>query len=223
MGKRMTMVMLAALLSMIALSVPALAEEGEALLRAEAEAWLETAYQDAELMDARWIESQPGSAAVTFVQEEHLGLAILERQENGRLTVMAHNDRLFPVREDMACVFDGWPGDDLAVWYETPDVSRYLRMSRKGDGTWYVSYFCCGDQGDESLVYSAREDGRFVVVYDTHYPQVWWPVEEDISINGFDVSAVRAMCRRAVSYMYDEAVREQYPEAYRVDWDGPDE
>ena len=138
-------------------------------------------------------------------------------------------------------MMDKWDDGRPYFWYYVAhEINLYLSASVAGDGTWIVhggnvdfyeenidfNFYAssCEDSGayrEASIPYG--ED--YMLVYETAFPQIEWPIGDNLKLEGFDLSIIQKECLAALEYLKEfdktHSLGEQ-DDTYRIKWDiGP--
>ena len=117
------------------------------------------------------------------------------------------------------------------------EINLYLSASDAGDGTWIVhggnvdfyeenidfNFYAssCEDSGayrEASIPYGEG----YILVYETAFPQIEWPIGDNLKLEGFDLSIIQKECLTALEYLKEfdktHSLGEQ-DDNYRIRWD----
>ena len=128
-------------------------------------------------------------------------------------------------------MMDKWDDGRPYFWYCVGNyINYYLLASDAGDGTWSVhsgyidahsGYIdACKEDIDFNFYMSNSED--YMIVYETDFPQIEWPIGDNLKLEGFDITIIRRECGDALEYLEvfkkTHSLDEQ-DDTYKIIWD----
>ena len=96
------------------------------------------------------------------------------------------------------------------------EINLYLSASDVGDGIWIVhggNVDFYEENIDFNFYASSREDSGayreasipygedYMLVYETAFPQIEWPIGDNLKLEGFDITIIRRECGDALEYL----------------------
>lgn len=194
--------------------------------------------------DGTWVAGSEEQAFLLLGNEKVMWLAVAAQMEDGTYQLIAQSKPVLSYEtyclgsvEMMDTWDDGTPYFRYTLVHEK---SLYLLASDAGDGTWII----CGgnvdfyEKNEENIDFnfyaSSREDSGayreaslpysedYILVYETLFPQIEWPIGDNLKLEGFDLSIIQKECLAALEYLdeFDKthSLGEQ-DDTYRIIWD----
>lgn len=134
--------------------------------------------------------SDVNASICLFKDPEYYGTVIYRLEEDGAITTAARSDALFPLREGMRCVLlRRFEDEDPELRYtDVHEFYHLLSLKRTDDGEWIVDSMLY-NRASHAIEFFLSEDEHFMRVADMACPYIWWPVEVDLSLSTYDLSA----------------------------------
>ncbi|NLO60631.1 MAG: hypothetical protein GX104_06060 [Spirochaetales bacterium] len=179
-------------------------------------------HPDVEVLDMKDMISMPEAAIIVFRKDDMYGVMICERVADGEWSIAAYNERLFHVTNTGTILLDEQKNHDPFIWYEDMEQkeSYYLTIGRI-KRTWTIVHMFF-DRSSHPTQYRLSEDRQHLVVTDLIDPQIYWPIDIDLSLSNFSVEKACQACERAIAYMYDENMRRNNSYEHVVIWEQDD-
>lgn len=156
-------------------------------------------------------------------------LAIAVRDEDGVCRLEALSGPFLPLdnwNPDALWLQDKWQDGRPCFWWgagkpETMD-EIYLQLGQNATGTWTVtSGFVKSNITGDAWSFSQDEPGFLQVNGETISPAIVWPTTVSLTLEGFDLPSLAAVCRDALVYLEDFKQRhtvDEQDEIYRINW-----
>ncbi|MCL1855002.1 MAG: hypothetical protein FWF86_04645 [Clostridia bacterium] len=157
-------------------------------------------YSDWTLLHRTFIDKDHSAALLVCEKGDKTAVIIAEKAEEDYV-VVARNDILFGERsverENFAV------GDHPYVWYigENMADTFYLTMGKNEAGVWQITSGFFGDEYvDDYSAFFLTNNGTALGISDVimWQPQVYVPLEWDMTLQGFDPRIIRAACKEAI-------------------------
>ncbi len=118
-----------------------------------------------------------------------------------------------------------WRDDAPIFWWGTSNVVRtrelYIRLAET-DGGWHVtSGYVYDPFTPVKYTFSQQEPGLLWVSGDLPYPEIEWPTDISMALDGFDPDALEQVCLKALAYLEDFSMNhtvDEQDEKYRINW-----
>ena len=200
--------------------------------------------EDTAIYAGTWVADSEEQAFLLLGNEKVLWLAVATQMEDGAYQLIAQSKPVLSYEtycSGSVEMTDRWDNGSPYFRYSLAhEINLYLSASVAGDGTWIVhggnvdfyeenidfnSYASsCEDSGayrEASIPYG--ED--YMLVYETAFPQIEWPIGDNLKLEGFDLSIIQIECLAALEYLKEfdktHSLGEQ-DDTYRIKWDiGP--
>lgn len=188
-----------------------------------------------EMMHGAWIEDTHVSALLLLGNEaeDETRLAIVRRAEEGDFRVIAQSGPIMPYAKlrcdniyDLVYMDYDEVFDHVFIWYTVGHAETvYVVMNDLGEDDWRVTYGCLTSEEEEldfSFEFAPSEREGVIAVYDSYSPQICWPIEGHMELEGFDLPALTGECIEALKYLkhFGETHRHgEQDETYRILWD----
>ena len=193
--------------------------------------------EDTAIYAGTWVADSEEQAFLLLGNENVMWLAVATQMEDGAYQLIA---QIKPVLSyETYCsgsveMTDRWDNGSPYFRYSLAhEINLYLSASVAGDGTWIVhsGYIdahggytdVCEEDIDFNFYISDSED--YMLVYETAFPQIEWPIGDNLKLEGFDLSIIQKECLAALEYLKEfdktHSLGEQ-DDTYRIKWDiGP--
>lgn len=157
-----------------------------------------------------WINGAPYDALLLLGNEEadDMRLAVVTRKEDGLYHIAAQSEKLLSFelyRAGYVEMLDMWNDGQVYFWYTIGHRKGiYVVISDFGENDWRVTsgYVTDEEAGiNFNFYYNPSEYADGITVYDVHYPQICWPIEENMTLEGFDLATISEECLEAVDYL----------------------
>ena len=193
--------------------------------------------EDTAIYAGTWVADSEEQAFLLLGNEKVLWLAVATQMEDGAYQLIAQSKPVLSYEtycSGRVVMMDKWDDGRPYFWYYIGNyINYYLLASDAGDGTWIVhsGYIdahggytdVCEEDIHFNFYISDREDYMFV--YETAFPQIEWPIGDNLNLEGFDITIIQRECEDALEYLdeFDKthSLGEQ-DDTYRIKWDiGP--
>ena len=190
--------------------------------------------EDTAIYAGTWVADSEEQAFLLLGNEKVMWLAVATQMEDGAYQLIAQSKPVLSYEtycsgsvEMMDRCDDGRP----YFWYSIGNyINYYLLASDAGDGTWIVhsGYIdahggytdVCEEDIDFNFYISDSED--YMLVYETAFPQIEWPIGDNLNLEGFDITIIQRECEDALEYLdeFDKthSLGEQ-DDTYKIIWD----
>ena len=188
-----------------------------------------------------WVAGSEEQAFLLLGNEKVMWLAVATQMENGTYQLIAQSKPVLSY--ETYCLgsvemTDRWDNGSPYFRYSlVHEINLYLSASDAGDGIWIVhggnvdfyeenidfNFYAssCEDSGayrEASIPYG--ED--YMLVYETAFPQIEWPIGDNLNLEGFDITIIQRECEDALEYLdeFDKthSLGEQ-DDTYKIIWD----
>ena len=181
-----------------------------------------------------WVAGSEEQAFLLLGNEKVLWLAVATQMEDGAYQLIAQSKPVLSYEtycSGRVVMMDKWDDGRPYFWYYVGNyINYYLLASDAGDGTWIVhsGYIdahggytdVCEEDIHFNFYISDREDYMFV--YETAFPQIEWPIGDNLNLEGFDITIIQRECEDALEYLdeFDKthSLGEQ-DDTYKIIWD----
>lgn len=181
-----------------------------------------------------WVAGSEEQAFLLLGNEKVLWLAVATQMEDGAYQLIAQSKPVLSYEtycSGRVVMMDKWDDGRPYFWYYIGNyINYYLLASDAGDGTWIVhsGYIdahggytdVCEEDIHFNFYISDREDYMFV--YETAFPQIEWPIGDNLNLEGFDITIIQRECEDALEYLdeFDKthSLGEQ-DDTYKIIWD----
>ena len=193
--------------------------------------------EDTAIYAGTWVADSEEQAFLLLGNEKVLWLAVATQMEDGAYQLIAQSKPVLSYEtycSGRVVMMDKWDDGRPYFWYYIGNyINYYLLASDAGDGTWIVhsGYIdahggytdVCEEDIDFNFYISDSED--YMLVYETAFPQIEWPIGDNLNLEGFDITIIQRECEDALEYLdeFDKthSLGEQ-DDTYRIKWDiGP--
>ena len=193
--------------------------------------------EDTAIYAGTWVADSEEQAFLLLGNEKVMWLAVATQMEDGAYQLIAQSKPVLSYEtycSGRVVMMDKWDDGRPYFWYYIGNyINYYLLASDAGDGTWIVhsGYIdahggytdVCEEDIHFNFYISDREDYMFV--YETAFPQIEWPIGDNLKLEGFDLSIIQKECLAALEYLKEfdktHSLGEQ-DDTYRIKWDiGP--
>ena len=193
--------------------------------------------EDTAIYAGTWVADSEEQAFLLLGNEKVLWLAVATQMEDGAYQLIAQSKPVLSYEtycSGRVVMMDKWDDGRPYFWYYIGNyINYYLLASDAGDGTWIVhsGYIdahggytdVCEEDIHFNFYISDREDYMFV--YETAFPQIEWPIGDNLKLEDFDITIIQRECEDALEYLdeFDKthSLGEQ-DDTYRIKWDiGP--
>lgn len=190
--------------------------------------------EDTAIYAGTWVADSEEQAFLLLGNEKVLWLAVATQMEDGAYQLIAQSKPVLSYEtycSGRVVMMDKWDDGRPYFWYYIGNyINYYLLASDAGDGTWIVhsGYIdahggytdVCEEDIHFNFYISDREDYMFV--YETAFPQIEWPIGDNLNLEGFDITIIQRECEDALEYLdeFDKthSLGEQ-DDTYKIIWD----
>ena len=169
--------------------------------------------EDTAIYAGTWVADSEEQAFLLLGNEKVLWLAVATQMEDGAYQLIAQSKPVLSYEtycSGRVVMMDKWDDGRPYFWYYIGNyINYYLLASDAGDGTWIVhsGYIdahggytdVCEEDIHFNFYISDREDYMFV--YETAFPQIEWPIGDNLNLEGFDITIVQRECEDALEYL----------------------
>ena len=197
--------------------------------------------EDTAIYAGTWVADSEEQAFLLLGNENVMWLAVATQMEDGAYQLIAQSKPVLSYETyclGKVVMLDKWDDGRPYFWYYVGNyINYYLLASDAGDGTWIVhggnvdfyeenidfNFYAssCEDSGayrEASIPYG--ED--YMLVYETAFPQIEWPIGDNLNLEGFDITIIQRECEDALEYLdeFDKthSLGEQ-DDTYKIIWD----
>ena len=181
-----------------------------------------------------WVAGSEEQAFLLLGNEKVMWLAVATQMEDGAYQLIAQSKPVLSYEtycSGRVVMMDKWDDGRPYFWYYIGNyINYYLLASDAGDGTWIVhsgyidahgGYIdACEEDIDFNFYISDSED--YMLVYETAFPQIEWPIGDNLNLEGFDITIIQRECEDALEYLdeFDKthSLGEQ-DDTYKIIWD----
>ena len=181
-----------------------------------------------------WVAGSEEQAFLLLGNEKVMWLAVATQMEDGTYQLIAQSKPVLSYEKyclGKVVMMDKWDDGRPYFWYYVGNyINYYLLASDAGDGTWIVhsgyidahgGYIdACEEDIDFNFYISDSED--YMLVYETAFPQIEWPIGDNLNLEGFDITIIQRECEDALEYLdeFDKthSLGEQ-DDTYKIIWD----
>ena len=190
--------------------------------------------EDTAIYAGTWVADSEEQAFLLLGNEKVLWLAVATQMEDGAYQLIAQSKPVLSYEtycSGSVEMMDKWDDGRPYFWYYIGNyINYYLLASDAGDGTWIVhsGYIdahggytdVCEEDIDFNFYISDSED--YMLVYETAFPQIEWPIGDNLNLEGFDITIIQRECEDALEYLdeFDKthSLGEQ-DDTYKIIWD----
>ena len=190
--------------------------------------------EDTAIYAGTWVADSEEQAFLLLGNEKVMWLAVATQMEDGAYQLIAQSKPVLSYEtycSGRVVMMDKWDDGRPYFWYYIGNyINYYLLASDAGDGTWIVhsGYIdahggytdVCEEDIHFNFYISDREDYMFV--YETAFPQIEWPIGDNLNLEGFDITIIQRECEDALEYLdeFDKthSLGEQ-DDTYKIIWD----
>ena len=190
--------------------------------------------EDTAIYAGTWVADSEEQAFLLLGNEKVLWLAVATQMEDGAYQLIAQSKPVLSYEtycSGRVVMMDKWDDGRPYFWYYIGNyINYYLLALDAGDGTWIVhsGYIdahggytdVCEEDIHFNFYISDREDYMFV--YETAFPQIEWPIGDNLNLEGFDITIIQRECEDALEYLdeFDKthSLGEQ-DDTYKIIWD----
>ena len=190
--------------------------------------------EDTAIYAGTWVADSEEQAFLLLGNEKVMWLAVATQMEDGTYQLIAQSKPVLSYEtycSGRVVMMDKWDDGRPYFWYYIGNyINYYLLASDAGDGTWIVhsGYIdahggytdVCEEDIHFNFYISDREDYMFV--YETAFPQIEWPIGDNLNLEGFDITIIQRECEDALEYLdeFDKthSLGEQ-DDTYKIIWD----
>ena len=190
--------------------------------------------EDTAIYAGTWVADSEEQAFLLLGNEKVLWLAVATQMEDGAYQLIAQSKPVLSYEtycSGRVVMMDKWDDGRPYFWYYIGNyINYYLLASDAGDGTWIVhsGYIdahggytdVCEEDIDFNFYISDSED--YMLVYETAFPQIEWPIGDNLNLEGFDITIIQRECEDALEYL--DAFKETHglgdqDTTYKIFWD----
>ena len=190
--------------------------------------------EDTAIYAGTWVADSEEQAFLLLGNENVMWLAVATQMEDGAYQLIAQSKPVLSYEtycSGSVEMTDRWDNGSPYFRYSLANyINYYLLASDAGDGTWIVhsGYIdahggytdVCEEDIHFNFYISDREDYMFV--YETAFPQIEWPIGDNLNLEGFDITIIQRECEDALEYLdeFDKthSLGEQ-DDTYKIIWD----
>ena len=190
--------------------------------------------EDTAIYAGTWVADSEEQAFLLLGNENVMWLAVATQMEDGAYQLIAQSKPVLSYEtycSGSVEMTDRWDNGSPYFRYSLAhEINLYLSASVAGDGTWIVhsGYIdahggytdVCEEDIHFNFYISDREDYMFV--YETAFPQIEWPIGDNLNLEGFDITIIQRECEDALEYLdeFDKthSLGEQ-DDTYKIIWD----
>ena len=190
--------------------------------------------EDTAIYAGTWVADSEEQAFLLLGNEKVLWLAVATQMEDGAYQLIAQSKPVLSYEtycSGRVVMMDKWDDGRPYFWYYIGNyINYYLLASDAGDGTWIVhsGYIdahggytdVCEEDIDFNFYISDSED--YMLVYETAFPQIEWPIGDNLNLEGFDITIIQRECEDALEYL-DEFDKthglDEQDDTYKIIWD----
>ena len=190
--------------------------------------------EDTAIYAGTWVADSEEQAFLLLGNEKVLWLAVATQMEDGAYQLIAQSKPVLSYEtycSGRVVMMDKWDDGRPYFWYYIGNyINYYLLALDAGDGTWIVhsgyidahgGYIdACEEDIDFNFYISDSED--YMLVYETAFPQIEWPIGDHMKLEGFDITIIQKECEDALEYLdeFDKthSLGEQ-DDTYKIIWD----
>ena len=190
--------------------------------------------EDTAIYAGTWVADSEEQAFLLLGNENVMWLAVATQMEDGAYQLIAQSKPVLSYEtycSGRVVMMDKWDDGRPYFWYYIGNyINYYLLASDAGDGTWSVhsgyidahgGYIdACKEDIDFNFYISDSED--YMLVYETAFPQIEWPIGDNLNLEGFDITIIQRECEDALEYLdeFDKthSLGEQ-DDTYKIIWD----
>lgn len=190
--------------------------------------------EDTAIYAGTWVADSEEQAFLLLGNEKVLWLAVATQMEDGAYQLIAQSKPVLSYEtycSGRVVMMDKWDDGRPYFWYYIGNyINYYLLASDAGDGTWIVhsGYIdahggytdVCEEDIHFNFYISDREDYMFV--YETAFPQIEWPIGDNLNLEGFDITIIQRECEDALEYLdeFDKTHSlDEQDDTYKIIWD----
>lgn len=181
-----------------------------------------------------WVAGSEEQAFLLLGNEKVMWLAVATQMEDGTYQLIAQSKPVLSY--ETYCLgsvemMDKWDDGRPYFWYYVGNyINYYLLASDAGDGTWIVhsgyidahgGYIdACEEDINFNFYISDSED--YMLVYETAFPQIEWPIGDNLNLEGFDITIIQRECEDALEYLdeFDKThCLDEQDDTYKIIWD----
>lgn len=181
-----------------------------------------------------WVAGSEEQAFLLLGNEKVMWLAVATQMEDGAYQLIAQSKPVLSYEtycSGSVEMMDKWDDGRPYFWYSIGHyINYYLLALDAGDGTWIVHSGYIDTHGgytdvcEEDIYFnfyiSDRED--YMIVYETIFPEIEWPIGDNLNLEGFDITIIQRECEDALEYLdeFDKthSLGEQ-DDTYKIIWD----
>ena len=190
--------------------------------------------EDTAIYAGTWVADSEEQAFLLLGNENVMWLAVATQMEDGAYQLIAQSKPVLSYEtycSGSVEMTDRWDNGSPYFRYSLAhEINLYLSASVAGDGTWIVhsGYIdahggytdVCEEDIDFNFYISDSED--YMLVYETAFPQIEWPIGDNLKLEGFDLSIIQKECLAALEYLKEfdktHSLGEQ-DDTYKIIWD----
>lgn len=190
--------------------------------------------EDTAIYAGTWVADSEEQAFLLLGNEKVLWLAVATQMEDGAYQLIAQSKPVLSYEtycSGRVVMMDTWDDGRPYFWYYIGNyIKYYLLASDAGDGTWIVhsgnidahgGYTdVCEEDIHFNFYISDRED--YMLVYETAFPQIEWPIGDNLNLEGFDITIIQRECEDALEYLQvfkKTHNLDEQDDNYRIKWD----
>lgn len=174
-----------------------------------------------------WIARSPKNAFLLLgnPDENVMKVAIASQSSDGQYQIIALSEKIISYEEycsGAVQLLDKWDDGHPYFWYESRQSRDVYIAVTEVAGDWkvvygYITYWA----EDLKYVFYTTENPNELVVYETYYPQIYWPTQESMSLDHYDITIIENTCAEALRYLEDFQSSHHFgdqDEKYKIVW-----
>ena len=190
--------------------------------------------EDTAIYAGTWVADSEEQAFLLLGNEKVMWLAVATQMEDGTYQLIAQSKPVLSYEtycSGSVEMMDKWDDGRPYFWYSIGHyINYYLLASDAGDGTWIVhsgyidAHGGYNDVCEEDIYFNFYISDRenYMLVYETIFPQIEWPIGDNLNLEGFDITIIQRECEDALEYLdeFDKThVLDEQDDTYKIIWD----
>lgn len=162
--------------------------------------------QNTAIYAGTWIANSQERAFLLLGNEKEMWLAVALQAGDGTYQIIAQSNQILSYEDYRAGhveMLDKWDNGNPYFWYSTGnDTQIYITISDAGDDAWSISSGVINSfekSIDFNFYISDSKDS--IIVYETCYPQIQWPIGDNMRLEGFDITIIKKESLAALEYL----------------------
>lgn len=174
-----------------------------------------------------WLENETETAFLLLGSKEDnaMKLAIANRTADGEYVLTACTKRIISYDEySMGSVYlkDNWNERRPYFTYQmNPDKEIYMNIQEVDANQWKVTYGAIVYHLEKKRCFYIEDTPNELIVYDFAFPQICWPTNVNMFLDGFDIVEVEEITIEAIRYLNDFSRTHSFgdqDERYKIIW-----